>query len=287
MAGKDIAQIAELIPGVQILKSGGALNKPVINGLFANRIQLETGVQNKLVSNKNLEGTGILPLLPNYTIWNPSYFISSLMRVKKYTFESGIRYEYQRLAVATIDLFGKVRQINKNFRNYAANIGLHSEISEHFIVKSNIAVVERAPQVHELFSNGLHQGLAAIEEGNEHLNPETSVKWNTDLKFILNHESRLTVSPYYHYIKNYILLAPTTDLRLTIRGAFPLFKYRQTDAVLRGIDLMYNQKLLHVFDVNIKTSFTQGIDKATKQGLIYIPPLNGGLGISYTNDKKG
>jgi iron complex outermembrane recepter protein len=249
--------------------------------------QLETGFQNKLVSNRNVEGTGILPLLPNYTLFYPSYFISSFLKVNKNTFESGIRYEYQRLAVATIDLLSTVRQIKTNYTNLAANIGFHREITDHFIFKSNIALVKRGPQVHELFSNGLHQGLASIEEGNENLNPETSIKWNMDLKFNIMQENQLTISPFYHYVKDYIFLAPTTDLRLTIRGAFPLFKYRQTDAVIKGIDLMYNQSIHHAFDVNVKMSFTQGIDKATEQGLIYIPPFNGGLGMSYTKNKIG
>jgi len=41
---------------------------------------------------------------------------------------------------------------------------------------------------------------------------------------------------YYQNIQDYIYLQPQAEFRLTIRGAFPVFQYQQTDARLYGTD---------------------------------------------------
>ena len=79
-------------------------------------------------------------------------------------------------------------------------------------------VADQAAQIHELYSNGLHQGLAALELGNDSLGKEQSLKWSNDIRWQAGEESQVSVSLYYHYIRDYIYLAPTLENRLHHQG---------------------------------------------------------------------
>ena len=93
-----------------------------------------------------------------------------------------------------------------------------------------------APDINELFSNGLHHGSAALEFGDLKLKQERSYSLNAALNY--NHNRlRIQVEPYFHYFQNYIYLKPSGEKQLSIRGAFPVFNYVQTDAIYTGADI--------------------------------------------------
>ena len=55
-------------------------------------------------------------------------------------------------------------------------------LSNNLQLRTNIGTAWRAPHVNELYSEGLHHGAAAVEEGNPELESEKSVKWITSLE---------------------------------------------------------------------------------------------------------
>ena len=63
-----------------------------------NENQVLIGLQNKFINNKNIAGTGILPLIPNYTLLNPAVYLMYKSKINKsIIYEIGGRYEIQNL----------------------------------------------------------------------------------------------------------------------------------------------------------------------------------------------
>ena len=91
----------------------------------------------------------------------------------------------------------------------------------------------RAPAVNELFSAGVHHGNASYEEGNAGLTPEWGEKlefqWKKSFK-----KSNFELSTFGLWSPNYIHLNPQSSPILTVRGAFPHYKYEQLPTILSG-----------------------------------------------------
>ena len=79
---------------------------------------------------------------------------------------------------------------------------------------------------------------------------------------------------YYQNIDDYIYLNPTGEIRLTIRGAFPVFKYEQTHAQIYGLDLMATYQFSKEFYIVGKYSYLKGDDLTNDVPLVYMPSNN-------------
>lgn len=235
--------------------------------------RLTLGVQPRFTHNSNIAGTGIYPLIPNYTLFNPAIYVSWLVQWQNIDWEAGGRVELYDLRASFIDRLGQLHKPSRRNTNHAYNVGVSKEWGHDWQVKSNLAWLIRGAQVHELYSNGLHQGLAALELGNEALGKEQSLKWSNDVRWQPGEESQLSTSVYWHYIRDYIYLAPTLENRLTIRGAFPVFEYRQDDVVLKGFDFLWHQGIHHSWEINTKAAYVNGSYTDGSGQLIYMPPL--------------
>jgi len=141
--------------------------------------------------------------------------------------------------------------------------------------------------VNELYSNGLHQGVSGIEEGDPMLSKETSVKNTVSLKGNVKYRLFFEGLFYYQHINNYIFLNPQDEIRLTIRGAFPVFKYEQTDARLAGFDLAATYKINEQFNITGKYSYLDGYDLKNKMPLVYMPSNNLYTDLNYQIPEVG
>ncbi|MBI1266681.1 MAG: TonB-dependent receptor [Cryomorphaceae bacterium] len=115
----------------------------------------------------------------------------------------------------------------------------------------------RPPTVNELYSAGLHHGAAAIEYGDTTLTEE-QLK-HISLGFVWRTKSsHLIADMYLNAFNNFIYLQPGDQPELTIRGAFPVFNYRQTAAQIVGIDLNFVQKLNKKISYQLTASMLKG-----------------------------
>ena len=71
------------------------------------------------------------------------------------------------------------------FNNLSINVGVKLSILEKFKFNLNLFHTERAPDIAELFSDGLHHSLATIEYGNPFLKVKLHKKLVLILKKIL------------------------------------------------------------------------------------------------------
>ena len=72
------------------------------------------------------------------------------------------------------------------------------------------------------------------------------------------------------------------EFRLTIRGAFPLFTYQQTNATIAGLDALVSYEPIESIKLVAKYSFLQGDDVSNKQPLVYMPSNNLFGSLSYS-----
>ncbi len=249
----------------------------------------QAGVQFRFIDNANIPETGILPLIPNYVSYQGGLFALASKEFEKVAVELGGRYDYEDQRVAAIS-FGVPREIihyKNRFQNLSLSGGIRYHPTPDLKLVYNLGLATRNPAVNELYSHGLHQGVSGIEEGDPSLTKERSIKHTlsvrSDIKKKLSYESIL----YFQHIKDYIYLEPQEETRLTIRGAFPVFKYEQTTAQIFGLDLSTIYQAADHINMVLKYSYIKGRDRVYDLPLIGLPSNDLSLGIHYQIPKWG
>jgi len=247
------------------------------HGPITENTDIYLGIGGGITTNDNSSDTGILPLIPNYDKYRGWTFASLKTRL-----ESGIRYEYSNQDVVAFERTVPISVVNYDdaYHNVSLAMGAEYE-SNHYSTSLNAGYTNRAPEINERFSNGLHQGVSGIEEGDVSLNAEGALKFVWSNKFSIDNHSRLGADLYTQYISDYIYLQPGMTPRLTIRGAFPVFTYEQTNASISGFDLYGNYRMTPQLDGSASYSYIRGNNTDQDIPLVYMPPNNLNLALEY------
>jgi len=242
---------------------------------------LKTGIQHTSIDNDNVPGTGILPLIPNYRSWRTGAFATLNRSTERFKIHFGFRYDYefQRVKAISADLPRRVLTFENNFNTYSALLGVGAKLTETQTLQFNTGWALRPPAINELYSAGLHQGVSGIEEGDPNLQIERGFKNTLEYKWIPSSNFSISALAYFQNFKNYIYLQPQDDFRLTIRGAFPVFVYEQTNANIYGFDISAQATLSNSLLASFKYSYIRGQDTSMDIPLVFIPPnsYNGNL----------
>lgn len=236
-------------------------------------LTLQNGYQYRFLYNFNQSGTGILPLIPDYSLHNPGAYFKLSGNTNGFNWETGGRIDFNAFSVKKIS--NSTPRVIETFKHHYLNpsvaIGLSKEFNSHWTTKFNVGFTARSPEPNELYSNGLHQAVAGIEEGDPSLTKEESLKINFGQQFSPVAWISLELNAYYQHIDNYIYLQALAEPRLTIRGAFPVFQYRQENAVFRGLDAHLNLEPIRGFQIKLISSYLRAKQTNGKE-LVYIPP---------------
>ena len=220
--------------------------------------------------NRNIPGTGVEPLIPNYNSVTTGIFAIERWMESRWELEAGLRYDNRSFQVFTFDENNEIIRPKYNFNNLSGTVGVVLKPSSAWKLTSNIGTGWRPPNVNELYSQGLHHGAATIEEGNTSLVTEQALKWINQAQLTKRRWS-LDVSVYAQRIDNYIYLEPKPEPRLTIRGAFPVYSYVQTDVFMAGVDATASVKLSEQWTVGVKGSGLRARDVSNDNFLIFMP----------------
>lgn len=251
---------------------------------------LKSGLQYRFVDNTNNPETGVLPLIPDYESQQGSAFFIANRDQEKVFYEMGLRYDYKNLQPATItrEIPRMIERFDLHFHNLSAAGGLKYHFSPHWEGSFNLGYASRNPAINELFSNGLHQGVSGIEEGDPDLQSEHSLKstlainWNAQEKWFVQ------ALGYFQRVNDFIYLQPQQEFRLTIRGAFPVFRYEQTNAQLFGLDFLAYLQASKNIRITAKYAYLNGQDLSNDLPLIFMPPnnLSATIDFSFPNQKR-
>ena len=143
-------------------------------------------------------------------------------------------------------------------------------------------MANRVPNPSEFFSDGLHHSAARIEYGLLTMENETANKLIVSLEK-KDTDFGFEISPYYKHIDGFIQLIPT-GITTTIRGAFPVWEYRQTNAEIFGVDIDVNKKITNTLSYNGNFSVLKGTNTQEDIPLIHMPAVNFGNQLTYVNE---
>jgi iron complex outermembrane receptor protein len=210
------------------------------------------------------------PLIPDFEQTNLGLFLIERLAHQKWEWEAGLRYDWRKLDVfrfigTTLD----PRQ--HRFGSWSGTAGMVHNAKEWLSFRVNLGTAWRPPNPNELYSKGVHHGAAAYEEGNNQLKPEVAYNFIGSVDYTRK-RFRGELGAYRNLIQNFIYLKPQEEPILTIRGAFPYFKYVQTQATFTGIDLdteweIITKKLTHTS----KLAYLRAYDQQENSYLVLIP----------------
>lgn len=208
--------------------------------------------------------------IPNFKSTNLSAYAIKKWNTPKWLLEAGLRYDYKTLTTFR-NQNNQIRSLEQKFNNPSASLGATYKISRDLRLLMNAAMAWRAPQVNELFVNGLHHGSASFEIGDSTLKSEKAYNFSAQLKYEPDSSWNIDVSVYYNLIDDFINLVPTLPPTLTLRGAYPTFKYVQSNALLAGTDISVQKIFNQHFTGGIKAAILFARDRVRQDWLLQMP----------------
>ncbi|MFM8916860.1 MAG: TonB-dependent receptor, partial [Bacteroidota bacterium] len=218
--------------------------------------------------------------IPNYESLNTGFFITEKFTSGDFAIEAGARYDFRNLDV----YMRRSGEVVKDPFDYRALSGMLSgkwDYSDSTSVLLSISTGWRPPGVNELYSNGLHHGSAAVEIGNKSLAEERSLGANLSFLHYLFSQIKMELDAYFTRFDGFIYLQPIKPATLTVRGAFPTFKYLQADADLYGIDMMLSKQLTTAMEVNGGGSIIRAYNKDRESWVAQMPSDKLQLGLNW------
>lgn len=242
----------------------------------------EVGVQWLSLRNRNEAGTGVVPIIPNYTENTIGGYFLQHYAHGKWQAEAGVRFDHQLTKAAGYDWVGEWYGGTLKFNNLSYHLGLHHRFSPALRLTSNLGVAWRAPHVYELYSNGNELGSGIFVRGNNQLQSERSYKWITSLSYQRERWSA-KVDAFVQWIDNYIYDAPMHRNIVVASGAYPLFAYRQTEALFRGVEAEVEVELTAELSYRAMAALIHAHERDTGQYLPYIPAERIGHELSWSH----
>ena len=262
--GRDALPMLDMVLTTQTLDA--TYQTPVYN-----HWRTQMGTLLTLQVNNNVPGTLNTPLIPNYDSFTGGLFAIQRLIREKHEWEWGLRYDLKTFDAAGFDRDQQRYGGQREFHNLSGSFGGIWRPATGWQLRSNIGLAWRAPSANELYSNGLHHGAAVYEVGDAGLVSEQGYKWVVSPSFS-NNGLQVDLDVYAQYINGYIYAQPSPgDFVQTIRGTFPMFRYRQTDATFFGADLAVAYTLSSDLDYGLNASLVRARDVRNERYLPYIP----------------
>lgn len=220
-------------------------------------------------------------LIPNFRNYGAGLFAIERYAVGRWTVEGGLRYDYRWLRAYFLDATTKQTYTEThNWQNANGSLGVAYQLQPELTLTANFSTAWRAPNVADLYSNGLHQSAVAYERGNPNLQPEQAYNVNLVLAYA---GKRLSgeIGVYNNLINNYIYLKPDSVPIIRQRGAFPSYSYSQVRATFRGVDATLNYKLTDHLTLTTKNSLLFAYNHTEHGFLVFIPPNRSDNSLRY------
>ncbi len=212
-------------------------------------------------------------LIPNYKSQTFGAFWIEKWSKNRLSIEAGLRADDKSIRTNRMRFNGE--RVDHTFDFFTAGSSIEAEyrFGRNFRLNGGVAYTSRAPHVNELLVDGIHEGSGTYEQGDASLKPEKSLNFSGSLAFD-NRKKTLSAEIYFYHnnIRNFIFQQPEPDQPvLTIVGAFPLIRYRQTNALLRGMDASVSYTFIPQWQITSRLSLLRATNRAIDDWLILMP----------------
>ncbi|XOZ32698.1 TonB-dependent receptor plug domain-containing protein [Halomonadaceae bacterium KBTZ08] len=214
---------------------------------------------------KQQESRGTTQLSPGGQVDNLGVFAFEERTLGRLTLQAGLRQDWTETVGKSNETAAPTSFNGRDGNDYSVtsgSLGGSYALTDRLTLASNLGRGFRAPTLFELYADGQHAGVAAVQKGNQNLDAEKSL--NTDLA--LRWRSTRTAASatvYRNAIDDYIDLQDTGN---TEQG-LPVFRYRQTDAVLTGVELTARANVTETVELSASYSAVDGENDRTGNDL--------------------
>jgi iron complex outermembrane receptor protein len=266
------------------------------NQSYESRLELEhqpigivKGVLGFQSVNSQFAALGAEALVPKSAIDSYGLFAVESFAVRDVIYELGVRGEWQGIAPETT--YSSVSYVP-----LSGSVSALWDITKQHQLSLAVTQSQRAPQVQELFSNGVHEATMSYEKGDVNLRKEIS--YNLDLGYKFNTDWMTSEFNLFHnwvndyiyqqqasYVFNESTELPESGLSCPVGDAcLPVLQSAQANAIFKGFEaktifpLMQNS--YGAVDLTLFGDYTRG---SFDQGgnVPRMPPLRYGLQLSY------
>ncbi len=216
-------------------------------------------------------------LIPNFRNYGGGLFAIERYARNRWVLEGGLRYDYRWLRAYFLDeptnqVYAKTHAWQNANGSLGASYQLRpNRVGGSLLLTANVGTAWRAPNVADLYANGLHQSAVAYERGNPSLVPEQAYNGTVSATYTGKRWSA-ELGVFNNLIQHYIYLRPDSLPVVRQRGAFPAYSYDQVRATFRGVDATLTAQLTNRLTLTSKTSLLQAYDHTNRGYLVSITP---------------
>jgi len=273
----------------------GAPATTFLNKSYESRLELEhqpigivKGTLGFQSVNSQFSALGEEALVPESDIDSYGLFVVESFAIGDVTYELGVRGEWQ--GIAPKETYSSVSYIP-----ISGSVSALWDITKQHQLSLAVTQSQRAPQIQELFSNGVHEATMSYELGDPNLQKEIS--YNLDLGYRFNADWMVAeINLFHNWVNDYIFQRQDfrvfnedlDDFEAICSGppgaCLPVLQSAQANAIFRGFEAQtafplmqnrYGALDLTLFGDYTRGTFGQGGDVPR------MPPLRYGLQLSY------
>jgi iron complex outermembrane recepter protein len=230
--------------------------------------------------------SGRVRLVPDYQLVGASLYAYEAVVWEFWMLSAGVRYDwrYQEAQIAN-------QQPNISFARFnglTGSVGVSTVNVDGLGLAANLSSGWRPPQMVELYANDVHHGVAQFEIGNPGLFPERVL--GADITASLQGDLIVAeLQAHAQFYRGFIQAVPDVQRpTITIRGAFPTFRYTQFNANIWGVDATATVVVSNWLHVITGASVLVGQNTTIHQPLFLMPANRGNVGIHvHTHDILG
>ena len=222
-------------------------------------------------ANKIQYSRGTTVLAPGGEVSNLALFAFESKDIGALTLQAGLRHDWHSVTgdagrTSASDKLDFTGRDENDFSEFTGSLGGVYRLTDQLAIASNIGRGFRAPSLFELYADGVHGGVAAIQEGNPDLDPETSLNIDLGLRW---RSARVqgSATVYRNAISDYIYLEDTGESR----DDLPVFAYQQDDALLTGLELEARWQVADHLELGGTLDLVRGTNDRTDDDLPLLP----------------
>ena len=206
--------------------------------------------------------SGRVFLVPDFLALGAGAWLYENYVAEDWSVNAGLRYDRRWL---------EALQQQKIYEGVSGSVGAMVDVTSDLRVQGNLGLAWRPPAVNELYSNDVHHGVARFEIGDSLLQAERSTGADLTVRWAAP-SVEIEATAYGTWFSNYIFSVPDPDHpTITIRGVFPTFRFRQTQAMISGVDLSATVSVTSEVSIYGKGALVRGWDQVRAEPLFMMP----------------
>lgn len=223
-------------------------------------------------------------LLPEYTsdgmalmVFEEGRFCHNADKEARLVLSLGLRWDSTDLSVPPDSSRNLPLGYSVDYDAWTGSLGGVFKMLPTLSLAANLGRGWRPPNAFELFANGVHNGVSAIQIGNPDLSEEANLNAELSLRYA-GKRIQAYVTGYLNDFDDFIYLGDTGQHQ----DGVPVFDYRQDDAVIRGLEVSCEATIASWCHLNGQHAWIDTENKALNRPLPQEPARRTGLSARFS-----